>query len=434
MTITFIGHGYVGLVSAAVFADLGNTVYVVGHTPEKIENLRNGILPIYEPGLEEIVKRNIAAGRLLFTLDYSGVSESEVVFTAVGTPPTPTGEADLTVVFQVAEDIAKHLKDFTVIITKSTVPVGTNKKIREVIERLKPESATFAMASCPEFLREGQAIGDTMHPDRVVIGTDNDKAREVLLELHRPILEGNGGSVVLTTIESAEMIKYASNAFLATKISFANAIAQLSEKVGANGPDVLEAVGLDKRIGKAFLYAGAGYGGSCFPKDVKALIAIAQEHGCDFELLKEVEEINEKAIRLIAEKAKDMLGDISGKTIGVLGLSFKPDTDDMRAAPSRIVIPELMKAGAMVKAYDPIAMKNAKKLPEFAGLEFAEDWKEAVKDADLVILMTEWNEFKQLDVHELKGLIKEAKLLDGRNIYDPQTIKSAGFEYVGVGR
>lgn len=434
MTITFIGHGYVGLVSAAVFADLGNTVYVVGHTPEKIANLKKGILPIYEPGLEEIVKRNIAAGRLLFTLDYDGVGKSDVVFTAVGTPPTPTGEADLTVVFQVAEDIAKHLKDFTVIITKSTVPVGTNKKIREVIERLKPAEASFAMASCPEFLREGQAISDTLHPDRVVIGTDNDKARDILLELHRPILDGNGGSVVNTTIESAEMIKYASNAFLATKISFANAIAQLSEKVGANGPDVLEAVGLDKRIGKSFLYAGAGYGGSCFPKDVKALIAIAKEHGYRFELLEEVEAINEIAMHLIAEKAKQMLTSVKGKTVGVLGLSFKPDTDDMRAAPSRIVIPQLMKEGATVKAYDPIAMSNAKKLPEFKDLQFADKWQDAVKDVDLVILMTEWNEFKELDVQELKQLVKSPNLLDGRNIYSPEKIKSAGFTYVGVGR
>lgn len=434
MTITFIGHGYVGLVSAAVFADLGNTVYVVGHTPEKIENLKKGILPIYEPGLEEIVRRNIDAGRLIFTLDFDGVSESDVVFTAVGTPPTPTGEADLTVVFQVAEDIAKHLKDFTVIITKSTVPVGTNRKIREVIDRLKPQDARFAMASCPEFLREGQAIGDTMHPDRVVIGTDSEEAKKVLLELHRPILDGNGGNVVLTTIESAEMIKYASNAFLATKISFANAIAQLSEKVGANGPDVLEAVGLDKRIGKSFLYAGAGYGGSCFPKDVKALIAIASEHGYNFELLKEVEAINEKAIQLIADKAKSMLGSVSDKTVAVLGLSFKPDTDDMRAAPSRVVIPQLLKEGAVVKAYDPIAMDNAKKLPEFARLQFAESWQDCVEGADLVILMTEWNEFKELDMEELHRLVKEPKLLDGRNIYDPAKMKTAEFTYVGVGR
>ena len=434
MTITIVGHGYVGLVSAAVFADLGNTVHVVGHTPEKINNLKKGILPIYEPGLEEIVKRNIEAGRLLFSLDYSGVGGSDVVFTAVGTPPTPTGEADLTVVYQVAEGIAKNLKDFTVIVTKSTVPVGTNRKIREVIEKLKPSDATFAMASCPEFLREGQAIGDTMHPDRVVIGTDNDQARKILIDLHLPTLDEKKENIVLTTIESAEMIKYASNAFLATKISFANAIAQLSEKVGANGPDVLQAVGLDSRIGKSFLYAGAGYGGSCFPKDVKALIAIAKGYGYDFKLLEDVEEINDTAMLLIFEKAEKMLGDLSGKKVGVLGLSFKPDTDDMRAAPSRVVIPQLLKGGALVSAYDPIAMDNAKKLPEFEGLTFAENWEDTVKDTDLVILMTEWNEFRQLDTEKLKSLVKEPRLLDGRNIYDPEKVKAAGFEYVGVGR
>ncbi|HET9947154.1 MAG TPA: UDP-glucose/GDP-mannose dehydrogenase family protein [Patescibacteria group bacterium] len=435
MTITFIGHGYVGLVSAAVFADLGNTVWVVGHTPEKINNLKNGILPIYEPGLEEIVKRNIAAGRLRFTLDYSpAISESEVIFTAVGTPPTPTGEADLRVVFSVAEEIGKHLEGYTVVITKSTVPVGTNRKIREVIAKVKPADAEFDMASCPEFLREGQAIGDTLHPDRVVIGTDSEKARKILLELHKPITEGNGGQVVNTTIETAEMIKYASNAFLATKISFANAIAILSEKVGANGPDVLEAVGLDKRVGKAFLNAGAGYGGSCFPKDVKALIAIAKENGYDFELLRAVESINHEAMEQVAKKAKKLLGEIHGKKVAVLGLSFKPDTDDMRDASSRVVIPELLKEEATVVAYDPIAMNNAKKLPEFEGLMYAENPYEAASDADLVIVMTEWNEFKQLDIEKLRSVMKSAHMIDGRNIYNPTDMKTAGFTYLGVGR
>ncbi len=434
MNITIIGHGYVGLVSAAVFADLGNTVYVVGHTKEKIDNLKKGILPIYEPGLEEIVKKNVDVGRLLFSLDYDGVGESEVVFTAVGTPPTPTGEADLTVVYEVAEQIAKHLKNFTVIITKSTVPVGTNRKIREVIEKMKPADAAFAMASCPEFLREGQAIADTLCPDRVVIGTDSDKAREILLELHKPILQSNGGSVVNTSIESAELIKYASNAFLATKISFANEIAMISEVAGANAPDVLEAVGLDKRIGKSFLYAGAGYGGSCFPKDVKALIAIAKGYGHEFNLLNEVEEINKKAMEAIAKKAKKMLGEVEGKTIGVLGLSFKPDTDDMRAAPSRVIIPELIKQGGLVKAFDPIAMDNAKKLKELEGLSFENSWQDAVQDADLVILVTEWEEFKHISLDELKERMRSPMLLDGRNIYDPEKVKAAGFTYLGVGR
>lgn len=436
MTITFLGHGYVGLVTAAVFADLGNKVWVIGHTPEKVENLKKGILPIYEPGLEELVTRNVKAGRLLFTLDYQpAIPESDVVFIAVGTPPKPTGEADLSVVFQVAEEIGKNLDGYTVVITKSTVPVGTNYKVKEIIEKVKPAKAEFDIASCPEFLREGQAIGDTQHPDRVVIGTDTQRAEDMLVELHKPIIEGNGGStVVLTNVPTAEMIKYASNAFLATKISFANAIAQLSEKVGADGPDVLGAIGLDKRIGTYFLNAGAGYGGSCFPKDVKALIAIADQNGYDFKLLKDVEAINKEAMHNVTKKVEKLLKDVKGKSIGVLGLSFKPDTDDMRDAPSRTVIPELLAAGAKVKAYDPIAMSNAKKFPEFKELDFVESWEEAAKDVDLLILMTEWNEFKQLDVKKLKGLMKSPVMVDGRNVYDPDQMKDLGFTYVGVGR
>ncbi len=437
MTITFLGHGYVGLVTAAVFADLGNKVWVIGHTPEKVENLKKGILPIYEPGLEELVIRNVKAGRLLFTLDYSpAISESEVVFIAVGTPPKPTGEADLSVVFQVAEEIGKNLDGYTVVITKSTVPVGTNYKVKEIIEKVKPHKAEFDIASCPEFLREGQAIGDTQHPDRVVIGTDTDRAEDTLVELHKPIIENNGGStVVLTNVPTAEMIKYASNAFLATKISFANAIAMLSEKVGANGPDVLQAVGLDKRVGTYFLNAGAGYGGSCFPKDVKALIAIAHENGYEFDLLKDVETINKQAMHLVADKVKRLLaGNIKDASIGVLGLSFKPDTDDMRDAPSRTVIPELLKAGAKVKAYDPIAMDNARRLAEFKGLTFCDNAHEVAKGVDLLIFMTEWNEFKQLDVEDLKKLMKQPNIVDGRNIYEPEKMKALGFSYIGVGR
>lgn len=436
MTITFLGHGYVGLVTAAVFADLGNTVWVIGHTKEKIENLKKGILPIYEPGLEELVIRNVKAGRLLFTLDYDkAIPASEVVFIAVGTPPKQSGEADLSVVFEVAEKIGKHLDGYTVVITKSTVPVGTNYKVRDIVEKVKPEKSEFDIASCPEFLREGQAIGDTQHPDRVVIGTDNKRAAEKLIELHKPILESNGKSeLVLTNVPTAEMIKYASNAFLATKISFANAIAQLSEKVGADGPDVLTAIGLDKRIGKYFLNAGAGYGGSCFPKDVKALIAIAKENGYDFTLLRDVEEINRNAMHSIAQKVEKLLKDVKGKTVGVLGLTFKPDTDDMRDAPSRTVIPELLKAGANVKAFDPIATDAHKKFPELQGLEMAQDAYAVAKDADVLVVMTEWNEFKQLDVKKLKSLMKQPNIVDGRNIYDPKDMKELGFTYVGVGR
>jgi UDPglucose 6-dehydrogenase len=436
MTITFLGHGYVGLVTAAVFADLGNTVWVIGHTKEKIENLKKGILPIYEPGLEELVVRNVKAGRLLFTLDYQpAIPESDVVFIAVGTPPKPTGEADLSVVFDVAEKIGQNLDGYTVVITKSTVPVGTNKKVGEILAKVKPEKAEFDIASCPEFLREGQAIGDTQHPDRVVIGTESERAQEKLIELHKPILEGNGKSkLVVTNIPTAEMIKYASNAFLATKISFANAIAALSEEVGADGPDVLTAIGLDKRIGSYFLNAGAGYGGSCFPKDVKALIAIADENGYDFKLLKDVEAINKDAMHAVAKKVKKLLGDVKGKRVGVLGLTFKPDTDDMRDAPSRTVLPELLKDGANVVAFDPIATDANKKFPEFAGLEMAKDAYAVAKDADILVVMTEWNEFKQMDVEKIKSLMKFPVVVDGRNIFDPKLMRSLGFTYMGVGR
>ncbi len=437
MTITFLGHGYVGLVTAAVFADLGNTVYVIGHTREKIENLKKGILPIYEPGLEELVVRNVKAGRLLFTLDYKpAVPASDVVFIAVGTPPKSTGEADLSVVFDVAKKIGENLDGYTVVITKSTVPVGTNKRVQSIIEGIKPAKANFDVASCPEFLREGQAIGDTQHPDRVVIGTESQSAQDMLIALHKPILEGNGKSeLVLTNIPTAEMIKYASNAFLATKISFANAIARLSEKVGANGPDVLVAIGLDKRIGKYFLNAGAGYGGSCFPKDVKALIAIADENGYDFRLLKDVEAINKEAMRAVVEKIQTLLhGSVDGKTIAVLGLTFKPDTDDMRDAPSRTVIPALLKEGAIVKAFDPIAGDNVKKFPEFEGLILAQSAIEAAQDADILVVMTEWNEFKQLNMPELKNVMREPNIVDGRNVYDPTIMKRIGFNYIGIGR
>lgn len=430
MTITFVGHGYVGLVTAAIFADLGNTVWVIGHTKEKVENLKKGIIPIYEPGLEEMVKRNVKAKRLLFTLDYDqAIPNSEVVFIAVGTPPKKTGEADLSVVYEVAQKIGKHLDGYTVVVTKSTVPVGTNKEVKKIIESEIPKKALVDVASTPEFLREGQALSDTLHPDRIVIGTESKKAQDVLVELHKPI----DGSLVLSNIETAEMIKYASNAFLATKISFANAIALLSEHTGADGLKVLEAVGLDKRVGSLFLNAGAGYGGSCFPKDVKALIAIAQKHGYDFTLLKNVEEINKQMMAEIVGKAKKLLGgNLNNKTIGILGLSFKPDTDDMRDAPSVVVINGLQKADAKVKAYDPIAMENSKRI--LREVEFQTDPYSLAQDCDLLIVMTEWNEFRQLDLEKIKKIMKQAIILDGRNIYEPQKVKELGFTYLGVGR
>lgn len=434
MTITFIGHGYVGLVTASVFADLGNKVWVIGHTKEKIENLKKGIIPIYEPGLAEIVQRNIKAKRLLFTLDYKeAIPESKIVFIAVGTPTKENGEADLSVVFSVAEKIARNLDNYTIVVTKSTVPVGTYKKIKEIIENKKPKGVIFDVASIPEFLREGQAISDTLHPDRIVIGTESQKAQDLLVELHKPI----DSVYVSTNIETAEVIKYAANAFLATKISFANAIAHFSELTGADGILVLKGVGLDKRIGSEFLSPGAGYGGSCFPKDVKALIEIAHGYGYDFDLLREVEKINQNAILGIVNKAKRMLGgNIKNKTIGILGLAFKPNTDDMRDAPSIVIINKLLENKAKIKVYDPVAVKNAKKfLKNFLkNVEFANDPYAVAKDSDILIILTEWNEFRRLDLQKIKELMKKPLLLDGRNIYDPKTLQDLGFTYMGVGR
>ncbi|HUD20203.1 MAG TPA: UDP-glucose/GDP-mannose dehydrogenase family protein [Patescibacteria group bacterium] len=431
MTVTFVGHGYVGLVTATVFADLGNTVWVVGRTKEKIEKLKRGIAPFYEPGLSELVKRNVDAGRLVFTLDYKqAVAPSSIIFICVGTPPKATGEADLTSVFAAAESIGKALVGYKVVVTKSTVPPGTNQKVSQVITKYKPEGATFAIASVPEFLREGTAIEDTLHPDRVIIGTTSDRARELLLELHKSI----DGKKVLCNVETAELIKYASNSLLSTKISFANAVAFLSEKVGADVEQVLEGVGLDRRIGRGFLYPGVGYGGSCFPKDVKALIAISEEHGYNFALLKAVDEVNKQAGKHFVDKIlRHYNNNLHKKTLTVLGLSFKPNTDDMREAPSITIINELVKQGAKIIAYDPVAMDNAKPLlPK--DVSFAKNPYEAANGADGVVVLTEWNEFQQLDLVKLAKGLKSLVLFDGRNIYEPTRVKQLGFMYYGVGR
>jgi len=430
MTIAFIGHGYVGLVTAAVFADLGNTVWVVGRTKEKIERLKKGDPLIYEPGLDELLKRNLAAGRLKFTLDYKeAVTASAVVFIAVGTPSKPNGEADLSQVFSAAEEIGKSLAGYKVVVTKSTVPPGTGKKVSAIVERVKPDGSSFAIASCPEFLREGTGLSDTLHPDRVVIGTNSDRARDILVELHKSI----DGKAVLCNVETAELIKYASNSMLATKISFANAISFLAEKVGADVERVLEGVGLDKRIGRSFLYPGVGYGGSCFPKDVKALIAIAHEYNYDFKLLRAVHEVNDEARNNFVGKMVQHFTSLKGKTIAVLGLAFKPDTDDMREAPSLDIIASLVGMGVHVAVYDPIAMEKAKlKLP--SGIRYAKDPYDAVKDADAVAIVTEWNEFRQIDLVRLAKGMKHLVLFDGRNIYEPARVRELGFMYYGVGR
>ena len=429
MTITFIGHGYVGLVTAAVFADLGNTVNVVGHTPEKIENLKKGIIPIFEPGLSELVKKNIDAGRLMFTLSFDKViPEADVVFIAVGTPSTTTGDADLSTVLDVAEKIGKNLKGYTVVATKRTVPAGTNKKVQRILAESKPKGAEVSYASVPEFLREGSAISDTVNPDRIVIGASDSRAQKLLIKLHEPIK----APVVLTNFETAELIKYAANSFLALKISYANAIAKLSELLGADALKVLEGIGMDKRIGSLFLSPGPGYGGSCFPKDVKALITIAKDNDYAFSLLEEVENINSQMRRDVVKKARKALGELRGKKIGILGLAFKPNTDDMRDAPAIDIITLLVNDGAQICAFDPQAMGNAKTvLPK---IEYARDMYSVADGADLLIVLTDWNDFKEIDLGEIKKRMKTLSIIDTRNIYEPSEIVKAGFSYIGVGR
>jgi UDPglucose 6-dehydrogenase len=429
MNIAVIGHGYVGLVTAAVFSDLGNTVWCVGRDPEKIEKLKKGETLFYEPGLSEVVKRNMEAKRLNFTLDYhQSISTADVVFICVGTPSSETGKADLTQVLAVAEKIGRNLKNGAVVVCKSTVPVGTNRKVAAIINQVKSKDATFMSASCPEFLREGTALSDTLHPDRFVIGVDTSGAVKILTELHKPI----DGKMVITTIETAEMIKYTANSFLATKISFANAISFLCEKVGADVEKVMEGIGLDKRIGRLFLSPGVGYGGSCFPKDVKALIAIAEEYGYNFELLKEVESINKKVVSNFVEKIKNHFRDLKGKKIAVLGLAFKPDTDDMREAPSIKIIKMLQAAGAEISAYDPIAKETAAKVLQ--GVQFCDDLYSCVQNKDAAVFVTEWNEFKQMDLKELKKRLGHPVVFDGRNIYHPEKMEKLGFTYYSVGR
>ena len=432
MKITFIGHGYVGLVSAAIFADLGNTVTVIGHTPTTVENLNKGIVHIYEPGLTELVQKNLKAKRLSFTLDYESVKEADLVFTAVGTPPKENGEADLSTVLEVAEKIAKNLSGYTVVVTKSTVPIGTNQKIKALIEKAKPEKAEFDVASCPEFLRQGSAISDTLNPDRIVIGFESQRAKKLLVDLHKPLQENTGCPYVLCNLETAEMIKYAANSFLAMKISFANSIAQLSEATGADALHALEGIGYDKRVGNYFLQPGPGYGGSCFPKDVKAIISIAKGYGYDFDLLTEVENVNHIAKRLIVDKAERLLGNLNNKKIGILGLAFKPNTDDMRFAPSIEIIDWLKRKGAKIKAYDPQSMEKAKKV--ISGIEYMDDIYSVVEDADLLIVITDWNEFKEIDFEKIKSSMKSPMIIDTRNIYNPAKLRNLGFTYIGVGR
>ena len=428
MTITIVGHGYVGLVSACVFADFGNTVYVVGHTPEKLERLRNGDPIIYEPGLKEVLEKNNKAGRLIFTTDYAeSVSKSEIVFITVGTPPKENGEADLSVVLQVAEEIGKNLSsNFTVVSCKSTVPVGTNKKIEEIVNKSKKSDAQFAVASCPEFLREGSALHDTFHADRVVIGSESQQAINLLLKIHTPIT----GKKIVTDLASAELIKYTSNSVLAMKISFANLISFYCEKTGANVELVLDAVGLDQRIGRIFMDPGVGYGGSCFPKDVKALISTGKNLKIDTQLLEAVDTINEEARTNLLKK---ILAHVKGKKIAIWGLSFKPNTDDIRFAPSVDIIKALLEKGYELSVYDQEGMKNIQRM--FGDkITYASNSYEALQDADALVILTDWNEFKHIDLKKVKELLKQPLIFDGRNIYTMYTMKELGFNYISTGR
>lgn len=428
MTLTFIGHGYVGLVTACIFANLGNTVYVIGRNKEKIKKLQNGQALIFEPGLSELLKKNLAKKRIFFTIRYQpAISLSDIVFIAVGTPPKNNGEADLSSVFEVAKKIARNLKKkYTVVVCKSTVPVGTNQEIYQIIKKNKPENCQFDVASCPEFLREGSAIYDTLFPDRVVIGARSKRAINLLMELHKPI----GGKKLVVGLESAELIKYASNAILSTKISFANLMSFLCEKTGADVEEVLEGVGLDKRIGRNFLNPGVGYGGSCFPKDVKALIKVGQSLNVDMSLLSAVDQINQRARENVLLK---IVNHAPKKKIAIWGLSFKPNTDDIREAASIFIIKELLKRKFKIKAYDPEAMDNVKKI--FAErIQLCPNPYEAVKDTSLLAILTEWDEFKQINLSKVKALMADKIIVDGRNIYHPQLMEQLGFTYLSVGR
>ena len=434
MKISVVGTGYVGLVSGACFAEFGWDVTCIDKSAERIESLKQGIIPIYEPGLDELVLRNVKAGRLSFSLDYAPyVEDSDAVFIAVGTPSRRgDGHADLTYVYAAAQEIAEHLSGYTVVVDKSTVPVGTAREVAAIIRKANPE-ADFDIASNPEFLREGSAIGDFMRPDRVVIGVESDRAKAVLKELYRPLylLET---PMVITNLETAELIKYASNAFLAAKISFINEISALCEKTGADIKAISKGMGLDKRIGSKFLHAGPGYGGSCFPKDVAALIRIFHDNGLESRILEAVTHVNQNQKLRMAEKIKDLLGqDLTPKNIAVLGLTFKPETDDMREAPSLVIVPELAAAGAHIKACDPQGVKEARKLLP-ASVEYLDSPYDAAKDADAVIILTEWNQFRALDIQRIKKAMRGNLFADFRNIYDRELLEKTGFTYIAVGR
>ncbi len=432
MHIGVIGMGYVGLVTAACFAEFGVFVTCIDKDKKRIRSLKEGIIPFFEPGLEEFVQRNMKEGRLTFSTDIAdGVRSSLVIFIAVGTPPRGDGTADLKYVEEVAREIASNLNGYKVIVTKSTVPVGTGNRIREIVSRHLKEQINFDIVSNPEFLREGSAIEDFMRPNRVVIGARSAQSVSIMKDLYKPLYLIET-PFVITNIESAELIKYASNSFLATKISFINEIANLCEKVGADVHMVAKGMGLDQRINPKFLHPGPGYGGSCLPKDTWALSKMAEEHGVELGIVDAAIRANKRQWDSMTKKIRDAMGSLKGKTIAILGLSFKPNTDDIRDAPSLNIIKQLLEKKAKIRAYDPVSMKGTQSI--FPDITYCKDPYDAVKDANALVIITEWNQFRNLELDRLKRLLKEPYFFDLRNIYEPQKIKDKGFKYYCVGR
>jgi len=434
MKVAVIGAGYVGVVTATGFAEFGNEVVCVDKIPEKVEMLRRGEIPFYEPGLQELVKKNIKEERLTFTTDTAqAIRDSLVIFIAVGTPPRGDGSADLSYVEAVAKEIAANLTEYKVVVTKSTVPVGTSLKIKEIIEAHKNNSTHFDVASNPEFLREGSAVYDFMHPDRVVIGTDSDAAKAILRDLYRPLYLRET-PFIFTDLKTSELIKYASNSFLAMKISFINEIANLCDALGADVHVVAKGMGLDGRIGPKFLHPGPGYGGSCFPKDTLALLKMSQEAGYHFRLVDATVRVNEAQHQRAVDKIRQALGgELKGKIIAFLGLSFKPNTDDIRESPALKVAKELMAQGAILRVFDPAAMENASQILG-EGCFYSKDSYEAAKGAEALVVATEWNQFRNLNLAKVKEVMKGNILVDLRNVYEPDKAKNLGFKYIGMGR
>lgn len=432
MRITVIGTGYVGLVVGTCLADFGNDIICVDIDKEKVARLNKAILPIYEEGLRDMLDRNLKESRIMFTTDIKkGVEHGDVIFIAVGTPPGKDHRADLSAVRAVAKDIGRYINNYKVVVNKSTVPVNTAQEVGHIIKENQKKHIEFDVVSNPEFLREGTAVKDFTNPDRIIIGTTSKKARQIMSSIYKGIARTDK-PIIFTDTKSAEIIKYASNAMLATRISFMNEVAQLCERVGADVKEVAKGIGLDSRIGPRFLQAGLGYGGSCFPKDVKALAQTMNGHSVESRILAAVEAVNEAQKLSAVPKAKSLLGDLKGKTVAIWGLAFKPKTDDMREAPSIVIINELQKLGAKVKAFDPEAQENAKKI--FKDVDYCKDPYSAIEGCDCLVIVTEWNEFRDLDKEKIKKLMKQPNIIDGRNIYEPSEMKAIGFNYIGVGR